>query len=106
MQGMATTAASSVGTEQFGINLRANTSPATFGADPVQVPDNTFSFGTVAAGYNTPNQYKYVKGDTIASSSRSSGETDYTISYIMNIGNLTPGGTYNMAHVLVATSTF
>jgi hypothetical protein len=106
MQGMATTAASSVGTEQFGINLRANTSPATFGADPVQVPDNTFSFGTVASGYNTVNQYRYVKGETIASSSRSSGETDYTISYIMNIGNLTPGGTYNMAHVLVATSTF
>src|SRR5688572_21945644 len=39
------------GTEQFGINLVENNTgcgmPADFGADPVQVPDNTFSFGTV-----------------------------------------------------------
>jgi hypothetical protein len=106
MQGMATTAASSAGTEQFGINLRANTSPATFGAEPVQVPDGTFSFGTVASGYSTVNQYRYVKGETIASSGRSSGETDYTISYIMNISSVTPGGTYTMDHNLVATATF
>ena len=30
---------SSPGTEQFGINLRANTSPATFGADPAPQPN-------------------------------------------------------------------
>jgi hypothetical protein len=102
--------ASSAGTEQFGINLVKNTGctglPATLGADLVQVPDSTFSFGTVASGYATPCQFKYNNGDTIAQSTKSSGETDYTISYIVNIGNVTPGGTYTMSHVLVATSTF
>ena len=95
--------------EQFGINLVANTNPASLNgpsANPVQVPDNTFSFGTVASGYNTANLYKYVKGDTIASSTKSSGETDYTISYIYNITQLTPNGNYTYNGVLVATSTF
>jgi hypothetical protein len=101
-----TPTASAVGTEQFGINLVANTSPITFGAPPVQVPDNTFSFGAVAAGYNTANQYKYVKGDTIAYSNQSSGETDFTISFIYNISNLTPDGEYVYNGSLVATSTF
>lgn len=98
--------APSAGTEQFGINLVANTSPTSFGANPVQVPSTAFSFGIAAAGYNTANLYKYVPGDTIASSSKSSGETDYTISYIYNISSLTPGGAYTFNDVLVATATF
>ena len=106
LAGMPTTAPSAPGTEQFGINLRANTSPATFGANPAANPDATFSFGQVASGYNTPNQYKYVPNDTIAYSDKSSGETDYTISYIFNVSNLTAGGTYTLYHVLVATATF
>lgn len=98
--------ASAVGTEQFGINLVANTLPATFGANAVQVPDNTFSFGTAATGYNTTNQYKYVNGDTIAQSTKSSGQTTFTISYIMNISTVTRAGTYTMNHILVATGTY
>ena len=43
------------------INLVANTSPVTLGADPVQDPDSTFSFGLVSADYSSPNLYKYVK---------------------------------------------
>ena len=84
LSGLATPTASAVGTEQFGINLAANTSPATMGAGPVQNPGTTFSHGQVSAGYNTANQYKYVTNDTIAYSDMSSGETDYTISYIFN----------------------
>jgi len=98
--------ASAVGTEQFGINLVANTSPATFGAAAVQVPDSTFSFGAASAGYNTTNVYKYVNGDTIAAATKSTGQTTYTISYIMNIDDTTPGGTYTMNHILVATGTY
>ncbi len=97
---------SAIGTEQFGMNVVANTSPATFGANPVQVPDNTFSFGAAATGYNTTNLYKYVNGDIIAQSTKSSGETDYTISYILNISNTTPSGDYRMSHVLVATASY
>lgn len=103
---MSTAGASSQGTEQFGINLVANTSPTTFGANPSQYPDGSFGFGYAAAGYNTPNTYKYVKGETYAQSDSSSGRTDYTISYILNIQPLTPGGVYVMKHNLIATSSF
>lgn len=106
LSGLSTPTASAMGTEQFGINLVANTSPASFGAGPSQVPDSTFGYGQVAAGYNTPNLYKYVTNDTIAYSDRSSGATNFTISYIFNVSNLTAGGTYTLRHVLVATSTF
>ncbi|HSX35660.1 MAG TPA: hypothetical protein VLH84_01860 [Patescibacteria group bacterium] len=107
--------ASVVGTEQFGINLVDNLTncidgihhaPANFGANPVQVPDSTFSFGTVASGYDTCGLYKYNKGDAIALSSQSSGETDYTLSFIYNISPVTPDGLYTYNGVLVATSTF
>lgn len=110
LNALATPAASSPGTEQFGINLVSNTvacgAPTTFGANPVQIPDNTYSFGTVASGYNTCGLFKYVKGDTIAQSTKSSGETDYTISYLYNISNVTAAGEYQFHHVLVATSTY
>lgn len=110
--------ASAVGTEQFGINLVANTCPGTapgagagscsgtLGADPVQVPDSSFSFGQAATGYNTADVYQYTNGDVIAESAKSSGQTDFTMSYIFNISNLTPAGAYRMTHVLVATATF
>jgi len=106
MTGLASPTASSPGTQQFGINLVANTSPTTFGANPVQVPDSTFSFGTAATGYGTTNNFKYVNGDVIAQSTKSSGETDFTVSYMMNISTTTPGGTYVMNHIMVATATY
>lgn len=103
---LASPTASSAGTEQFGINLVHNTSPANLGADPVQSPDGSFSFGTVSAGYNTTNLYKYVKNDVVAESNRSSGTTIYTVSYIYNVSTTTAGGTYSFDHELVATATY
>ncbi len=107
--------ASAISSEQFGLNLVQNNvncadgihhAPANFGAAPVQVPDNTFSFGTVASDYGTCGLFKYAKGDTIASSTKSSGETDYTVSFMYNISPLTPDGLYTFNGTLVATSTF
>lgn len=106
LNNLTTPTASAAGTEQFGLNLASNTSPITFGAVPVQVPSAAFSFGTAASDYNTANLYKYVKGDTIASSAKSSGQTDYTVSYIYNTAPLTPSGEYRFNQVLVATATF
>jgi hypothetical protein len=99
-------AASAAGTEQFGINLVANTTPVSFGANPVQSPDNTFSFGIVNSDYSSPNLYKYIKGDPVAYSTSSSSATTYTVSYIFNVSNITPGGQYVLHHVLVATGTY
>ncbi len=103
---MTSAAASSPGTEQFGINLVANTSPATFGANPVPAPDSTFAYGAAATGYNTTNQFKYNIGDTIATAPKGIGETDYTISYLANISAVSAGGEYTVAHILVVVATY
>lgn len=103
---MSSPASSAVGTEQFGINLVANTSPATFGADPQQIPDNTFSFGAAATNYATANTFKYATGDTISQSIKSSGRTTYTISYIANIAPSTPAGSYVATHEILVTGTY
>ena len=92
--------------EQFGINLVANTNPSNVGSNPVQVPDASFSFGAAATGYNTANQYKYVKGDTIAYSPKSSSITQYTITYMFNAVANTAAGQYIMNHDLVAVGTY
>lgn len=106
MAALSSQTASSPGSEQFGINLKANTNPVIFGADPSQFPDSSFGFGFAAPGYDTANNYKYVKNDVIAKSNSSSGRTDYTISYIFNISSITPGGTYTFTQDLVAVATF
>lgn len=108
--------ASSPGTEQFGINLVknvdfiCNTAPhdpaCDLGEDPVQVPDNTFSFGEVATGYDTSNNFRYNKGDIVARSQRSTSKTIYKVSYLFNISPATPAGEYKFDHNLVATATY
>lgn len=86
--------ASTPGTEQFGINAVANTQPVVFGANAVQVPSGEFSFGQVETDYATANRYMYQNGGTVARSLTASGETDYTISMIINVANNTPAGHY------------
>jgi len=82
------------GTEQFGINAAANTNPAV-GADAVQVPDPQTSFGIVQDNYKTPNLFMFSSGDVVAKSTTASGQTDYTISMIVNISSGTPAGHYS-----------
>jgi hypothetical protein len=106
---MATLGSSSVGIEQFGINLVHNTSPANFGNDPSPQPNGTFATGVAATGYNTANQFKYNVGDTVArtpSGSSGWGLTSYTISYIANASILTPAGNYTMVQDLVVVATY
>ena len=93
------------GSEQFGINVAANTSP-NVGASPVQVPSDQFSFGRAETGYDTPNQFKYSNGDIVARSDTESGRTDYTISFIVNISNMTPAGRYSGDFSAVVTPVY
>lgn len=86
-------AASTPGTEQFGINAADNTTP-NIGAAPLQVPSSQTSFGVVNDDYKTADRFMYVSGDNVAHSAKSSGETDYTISMIVNVSNSTPAGSY------------
>ena len=99
------------GTEEFGINLVANTAPATFGANPANVPDDTFADGQAATGYQTANNFKYGVGDTVARSQATAGrqavgQTNYTISYIANVSSITAAGTYTMVHDLMTVATY
>lgn len=102
---MTTATTSQPGQEQFGINLKQNTIPV-IGTDPVQVPSSVFSFGVPAAGYNTANTYKFIAGDLIAQSASSSGQTDYTMAVIANIGTITDGGLYTGRLVVNVLPTF
>lgn len=103
-------AAPIIGTEEFGINLVANTSPIVFGADPSPQPDSGFdpgfTHGEAAAGYDTPDSFQYIKDDVIASAPDGRGQTNFTISYIANVSAITEAGYYTMRHDLVATGTF
>lgn len=104
---MGANASSQPGTEQFGINLVANTNPTSFGSNPNNgTSPNNFGFGTAATNYSTPNQFRYVNGETIASAPKSSGKTDYTVSYLVNVATLTPGGIYASDQTLVVTGTY
>jgi hypothetical protein len=100
---MSTAGASQAGTEQFGINLVANTSPTSVGANP---DHGQFGFGSAAGNYNTANNYRYVSGDTIATAPKSSGVTLYTISYLVNVNSRTPGGNYISPQTLICTGTY
>ncbi len=93
-----------VGSEQFGLNLVANTNPITFGANP-----NFGQFGSsgfVATNYNTPNSYRFNSGEEIAYGTKSSGLTEYTISYIVNVTDITPGGQYTSIQNITCTATY
>lgn len=98
--------------EEFGINLVDNTaSTADMGANPVNEPDNSFADGQAASGYQTPDQYKYTAGNIIASSQATAGnqavgKTNYTITYMAKISNLSQAGIYTMRHDLVVVPTF
>lgn len=105
MTALTTPTTAQTGVEQFGINLVDNSSP-NIGANRTQDPDNTFSFGEPTTDYDNVNQFKYVKGDAIASSTRSTGQTTYTVSYIYNIAPNTVAGTYTFNHDMVAVGTY
>jgi hypothetical protein len=69
------------------------------------VPDNSYADGIAATGYDTPEQFKYEKGDIVARSpgnpnAQAVGQTNYTISYMIKASNITPAGFYVMNHDL------
>ena len=100
---LSTNSAPQVGTNQFGLNLVANSIPTTFGNNPIY---GLLGSGSINANYNVANQYRFVSGDTIAQSNQSSGQTTYTISYIVDVADLIPGGQYQSLQNIVCTPTY
>lgn len=90
---LSTPTASQPGTEQFGINVVANTTPVT-GANPVLQPGGGDALSTVLEDYKIQNQFMYTSGQVIAETQTNTGGADYTISMLVNISNATPAGRY------------
>lgn len=97
----ATGTASSSGSEQFGINLVDNATP-NVGADA----SGTSPIASASAPYDTADEFAYVSGDTIASSSGAINETTFTVSYLANISASTESGTYSTTLTYAATANF
>lgn len=97
---LATPTASAAGSEQFGINLKDNSTP-NIGAEA------SGGYGAASTNYNTANLYKYAVGDTVANATKNSGQTNFTISYIVNVNIVTtPTGAYSATHTLICTGTY
>ena len=106
---MAAAGVSAPNTEQFGINLVANTLPVAQGVVPSTQTIAGFGQPIAAVGYDVANNYKYVPTGTIAQSGatgKSWGQTNFTISFIANINPITPGGTYSVIQDLMLVATY
>lgn len=90
------------GIEQFGISLAD--------VPPVQVPDTGFSFGAAVSPYDEPAAYAWLSAADetrpIAASTKSSGQTNYTITALANISGVTPAGVYTSKWSVVAVPEF
>jgi hypothetical protein len=77
------------GIPQFGLNLRANTSPVVGG--------NTVGpgVGAPASNYGQQNFFRFGNGDTVASAIDPDDFRKYTVSYVVNIAPGQPGGVYS-----------
>lgn len=98
---LTTQTASTIGAEQFGINLRDNATP-NVGAEPTgagsAIPN---------ANYNLADQYRFVGGEVIASNGAPDQHRLFTVSYMANVAaGLTAAGTYTTNLTFVATGTF
>lgn len=97
---LASQSASTIGTSQFGMNLRSNASPVV-GSEP-----SGGGLGSVAASYNTPNQWRYVTGDIVASAPAPTNANTYTSSYMVNIGGAQAAGVYTATMTYICTASF
>ena len=95
---------SRAGTEQFGVNVVANTQPAV-GVNPV-LQGGGDGTPLVTANYSTANKFMYVPGQVLAETQTNSGGAEYTISMIVNISNATPAGKYSGDFAAVVVPNF
>lgn len=93
------------GSEQFGLNVVANTSPAV-GKDPIALPDESPIPGVVMPMYSMPNMFMYRDGDVVARTLSQSSEIRYTISMIVNVSGNTPARHYSGDYSAVVTPVF
>ncbi|MGB3023224.1 MAG: hypothetical protein WBB39_00250 [Candidatus Saccharimonadales bacterium] len=119
---MGTQAAPTVGTSQFGLNLRANTTAVSTPAVGAEISPSSNGGGLrgqAFTGYQTADQFKFTTGDVIANSASSGGALGtvgvtpgptnsqvYTTSYLVNVSGIQPPGTYTTTLTYICTATF
>lgn len=89
------------GTNEFGINLVANSTPD-IGSDPSGIWANAIA----APGYDQPNYFKYVPGDVVAYSPDVSLMKKFTVSYILNSSKDLRAGVYTTTIDYLASGRF
>ncbi len=89
------------GTDQFGINLVANNTPAV-GEDP----EGIWANAVASPDYGMPNHYKYVPGDVVAYSPNVSLMKKFTVSYIVNSSDNLRAGVYTTTITYIASGRF
>lgn len=97
---LATDDVSRTGVSQFGLNLRANSTPS-FGSDPGGI-----GVGQPTSSYNQPNYYKFVSGDTIASYGLPDDFRVFSVNYIVNVAKDQAPGVYVTTLTYIAVGTY
>ncbi len=101
IDGLSSPSESLPGTNQFGINLVANTEPA-IGADP----EGIWANAVATADYSQPNKYKFVSGDVVAYSPNVTLMKKFTVSYIVNASPSLHAGVYTTTLNFIASGRF
>ena len=97
---LAAQTASTQDTEQFGINLKANTTPS------VGSEVSGSGSGAASASYGTADQFRFASGETVASTGSPTNSNTFTVSYIANIAGVTEPGAYQALLNYVMTANF
>ncbi len=97
---LASNAGSSIGTSQFGINLRSNSSPSV-GADVTGS-----GTGVPVTGYNSSNSFRYNDGELIAQSPLPTNYNKFTVSYLVNISEDQAPGVYASSFTYTGIASF
>ena len=92
---------SAAGNSQFGINLRANSTP-NIGSDP----DGAFTNAIVMPNYDTPDEYMFQDGDEVASAPEVSLVRRFTVSYIVNSPPDLRAGVYTTTITYICSGRF
>jgi hypothetical protein len=97
---LAAQTASTIGTSQFGLNLRANATPLV-GADLSGAGSGTYN-----ANYGTADSYRFGSGETVAQAAVPTNANTFTSSYIVNIGGAQAAGVYTATMTYICTASF
>ncbi|HUD07862.1 MAG TPA: hypothetical protein VMQ52_02180 [Candidatus Saccharimonadales bacterium] len=99
IKNLASQTANTIGTSQFGLNLRANTNPV-IGNDPAG------GSTMLATAYDVSNEYQFNSGDLVAYSPGPTNLAKLTVSYIVNISSSQTVGIYDTTLTYICTASF